>query len=335
MQPVTALQSEYSLWWRRPEQEILPTLEELGIGFVPYSPLGKGFLTGTMSAETKLADGDFRKILPRFTAEAMAANQAFVEVLAGVAEEKKATPAQIALAWLMAQKRGSYRFRGRRSLSTGMFCDALWLRTEQWRRIWEGTATASLAVIAGLCALSMLALIGLSGAWSAAVLYLYQHMHTFFYEAPLVIFVAFFLSSRRYSEQTTNDKLLHRFKRFSYFISKFFLILALGFLCSAAVSQPFGTQIGPISEVVAQIVTAEFIILFGLRWSFTDQEARCKQCLRILELPARIGRPSHNLLEWNGTGLACKLGHGHLQVPEIETSWCQSSEWIDSGWAAS
>jgi aryl-alcohol dehydrogenase-like predicted oxidoreductase len=91
VQPVAALQSEYSLWWRRPEQEILPTLEELGIGFVPYSPLGKGFLTGTMSAETKLADGDFRKILPRFTAEAMAANQAFVEVLAGVAEEKKAT----------------------------------------------------------------------------------------------------------------------------------------------------------------------------------------------------------------------------------------------------
>jgi aryl-alcohol dehydrogenase-like predicted oxidoreductase len=104
VQPVTALQSEYSLWWRRPEQEILPTLEELGIGFVPYSPLGKGFLTGRMSAETKLVDGDFRKILPRFTPEAMAANQAFVDVLAGVAEEKKATPAQIALAWLLAQK---------------------------------------------------------------------------------------------------------------------------------------------------------------------------------------------------------------------------------------
>jgi aryl-alcohol dehydrogenase-like predicted oxidoreductase len=104
VQPVTALQSEYSLWWRRPEQEILPTLEELGIGFVPYSPLGKGFLTGKMSAETKLVDGDFRKILPRFTPDAMAANQAFVDVLAGVAAEKKATPAQIALAWLLAQK---------------------------------------------------------------------------------------------------------------------------------------------------------------------------------------------------------------------------------------
>jgi aryl-alcohol dehydrogenase-like predicted oxidoreductase len=104
VQPVAALQSEYSLWWRRPEQEIIPTLEELGIGFVPFSPLGKGFLTGKMSAETKLADGDFRKILPRFTPEAMAANQAFVDVLTAMAAEKKATPAQIALAWLLAQK---------------------------------------------------------------------------------------------------------------------------------------------------------------------------------------------------------------------------------------
>jgi len=104
VQPVTALQSEYSLWWRKPEAEVIPTLEELGIGFVPYSPLGKGFLTGKMDENTKLGSGDFRSTLPRFTAEAMKANQAFVDLLATIAKQKNATPAQIALAWLLAQK---------------------------------------------------------------------------------------------------------------------------------------------------------------------------------------------------------------------------------------
>jgi aryl-alcohol dehydrogenase-like predicted oxidoreductase len=104
VQPVTALQSEYSLWTRGPEAEILPTLEELGIGFVPYSPLGKGFLTGKMDDKTPLDSSDFRAILPRFTPEARKANQALVDLLGRIAERKKATPAQIALAWLLAQK---------------------------------------------------------------------------------------------------------------------------------------------------------------------------------------------------------------------------------------
>ncbi len=104
VQPVTALQSEYSLWTKGPEAEVLPTLEELGIGFVPYSPLGKGFLTGKMDENTKLDSADFRNILPRFTPEAMKANRALVDLLGSIAERKKATPAQIALAWLLAQK---------------------------------------------------------------------------------------------------------------------------------------------------------------------------------------------------------------------------------------
>ncbi|MCG6924116.1 MAG: aldo/keto reductase [Acidobacteria bacterium] len=104
VQPVTALQSEYSLWTRGPEAEILPTLEELGIGFVPYSPLGKGFLTGKMDDKTTLDKSDFRAILPRFTPEARKANRALVDLLARIGEKKKATPAQIALAWLLAQK---------------------------------------------------------------------------------------------------------------------------------------------------------------------------------------------------------------------------------------
>jgi aryl-alcohol dehydrogenase-like predicted oxidoreductase len=104
VQPVTALQSEYSLWWREPEQEVLPTLEELGIGFVPFSPLGKGFLTGKIDETTAFDSTDFRNVVPRFTAENRKANLAFVEWLTTLAERKKATPAQSALAWLLAQK---------------------------------------------------------------------------------------------------------------------------------------------------------------------------------------------------------------------------------------
>src|SRR5450830_561887 len=104
VQPVAALQSEYSLWWRRPEEEVLPTLEELGIGFVAYSPLGKGFLTGKIDESTTFDSTDFRTTLPRFTPEARKANQALVDLLGKIAAQKKATPAQVALAWLLAQK---------------------------------------------------------------------------------------------------------------------------------------------------------------------------------------------------------------------------------------
>jgi aryl-alcohol dehydrogenase-like predicted oxidoreductase len=102
--PITAIQNEYSLWWRKPEEEVLPVLEELGIGFVPYSPLGRGFLTGKMNETTSFDSTDFRNTLPRFTSEARKANRALVDLLGDIAKRKKATPAQIALAWLLAQK---------------------------------------------------------------------------------------------------------------------------------------------------------------------------------------------------------------------------------------
>jgi len=104
VQPVTAVQNEYSLWWRKPEEVVLPTLEELGIGFVPFSPLGRGFLTGRMNENTTFDSSDLRSTLPRFTPEARKANQALIDLLGKIAERKKATPAQIALAWLLAQK---------------------------------------------------------------------------------------------------------------------------------------------------------------------------------------------------------------------------------------
>jgi aryl-alcohol dehydrogenase-like predicted oxidoreductase len=116
-QPVTAVQSEYSLWWRRPEAEVLPALEELGIGFVPYSPLGKGFLTGKINENTTFDSSDFRSTLPRFTPEARKANQALVDLLGRIAERKKATPAQIALAWLLARKPWIVPIPGTRKLA--------------------------------------------------------------------------------------------------------------------------------------------------------------------------------------------------------------------------
>jgi aryl-alcohol dehydrogenase-like predicted oxidoreductase len=104
VRPLTAVQSEYSLWWRRPEEELIPTLEELGIGFVPFSPLGKGFLTGSFNKDSKFGSSDFRSIVPRFTPDALEANQGLVDLLKKVAEQKKSAPGQIALAWLLAQK---------------------------------------------------------------------------------------------------------------------------------------------------------------------------------------------------------------------------------------
>jgi len=116
VQPVTAVQSEYSLWWRRPEADVLPTLEELGIGFVPYSPLGKGFLTGKISENTTFVSSDIRNTIPRFTPEARRANLALVDLLGKIAARKKATPAQIALAWLLAQKSWIVPIPGTRKL---------------------------------------------------------------------------------------------------------------------------------------------------------------------------------------------------------------------------
>ena len=116
VQPLTAVQSEYSLWWRRPEEEVLPTLEELGIGFVPFSPLGKGFLTGKIDENTRFDSSDFRNIVPRFAPAARKANLALVELLRKIAERKEATPAQIALAWLLAQKPWIVPIPGTRNL---------------------------------------------------------------------------------------------------------------------------------------------------------------------------------------------------------------------------
>src|SRR5690349_18554360 len=147
VQPVTALQSEYSLWWREPEQEILPALEELGIGFVPFSPLGKGFLTGKINEETKFDKTDFRNVVPRFTPENRRANQALVDVLSQIAERKKATPAQMALAWILAQKPSMVPIPGTTKLhrlEENIRAAALELTPDDLRQIESATAKISL-----------------------------------------------------------------------------------------------------------------------------------------------------------------------------------------------
>ena len=143
VQPVTALQSEYSLWWREPEQEILPALEELGIGFVPFSPLGKGFLTGKINEETKFDKTDFRNVVPRFTPENRRANQALVDLVSQIAERKKVTPAQIALAWILAQKPWMVPIPGTTKLNRleeNIGAAAIELTSEDLRQIDSATA---------------------------------------------------------------------------------------------------------------------------------------------------------------------------------------------------
>lgn len=140
VQPVTALQSEYSLWWREPEQEIFPTLKELGIGFVPFSPLGKGFLTGAINEETNFDSTDFRNIVPRFTPEARKSNQILVDLLSGIAAKKGATSAQIALAWLLAQKPWIVPIPGTTKLhrlDENIGADAVTLTSDELREIEE------------------------------------------------------------------------------------------------------------------------------------------------------------------------------------------------------
>ena len=130
VQPVTALQNEYSLWWRRPEEEVLPVLEELGIGFVPFSPLGRGFLTGKMNENTTFDSSDLRNTLPRFTPEARKANQALVDLLGEIAKRKNATPAQIALTWLLEQNRGLFLSRAQQNPTAGRECRSRRDRTD-------------------------------------------------------------------------------------------------------------------------------------------------------------------------------------------------------------
>jgi hypothetical protein len=218
-------------------------------------------------------------------------------------------------------------------LSIGLTRDALWLRTESWRRALSGTPTLCLGSLAALCLLALVLDLALTGSWHALRPHLAAEFRRCFYAAPLVLFVTFATASRRHIERSPiklsqAGKLVYRIKRQLFSAAKTALVLLVSFQLGADLCEPFHAVFPNTADVV-QIFFFVILALIGLRWSINDREQRCEQCLHALASPARIGRPSHNLLEWNGTEQVCKHGHGLLSVPEMESSWRRSSQWID------
>ena len=217
----------------------------------------------------------------------------------------------------------------RNGLSIGLTRVALWLRTERWRRAYTGTVSLCLAALASLCIAATLIMVFLTGSWLDASRYLGVRLPHFIAGSPLLVLVAyaeFTMSSTRHTEHGSAGKFHFWLKRKLFLFAKTALLLLLNFLLSADLFQTLHASFSITSDLL-QIFAFVIFSLFSLRWSFLDKQTRCKQCLRALTTPARVGRPSHNLLEWNGTELLCHDGHGHLSVPEMETSWCQSSQW--------
>jgi hypothetical protein len=226
-----------------------------------------------------------------------------------------------------SRRHGLRAFMSVADRSIGLTCDALWLRTDSWGRIWSGTAALCIASLLALCLLSAVIALALSGGWHSAGLQLDGQFDRSIVAAPLIVFVAFATASRRHLSPGSAIRTRFWIKRQLFFAMKIAEILALSFLLSYDLCRPVHTSL-PNTADFLQILSFVLIALVGLRWAFRDQEQRCKQCLHALATAARVGRPSHNLLEWNGTELSCKQGHGLLSIPEMETSWCQSSRWV-------
>ena len=223
------------------------------------------------------------------------------------------------------------RTRPAATLALGLTRDALWLRTEAIKRAFAGTATLCLASLASACLVPALAALLLSGSSQQLVAELAAPWHRFLCEGILVALVTFGTASRRHVDQTPGALL--RLRRQTFFLLKASLILLLAFLVSADLYLPLHASF-PLALEVSQTFFAAIFSITGLRWAFQDQDTRCKHCLQALQSPARIGRPSHNLLEWNGTEQVCRHGHGRLSLPEMETSWCRAGQWLDPHQAA-
>ncbi len=254
-----------------------------------------------------------------------------VEKIVPAAEREEWSRTWRAELWHMhhrGRRRRTQDFRSTVDFSIGLTCDALWLRTDSWSRALSGTPRLCLASLIALCVVSTLIGRVVNGSWYALGLYLDGPFKRSLFAALLVVFVSFATASRGHIEQTSTSKGLNGVKRQVFFAAKSLLVMMLTFLLSADVCRPIHTPF-PNTAGLFQILFFVIMTLVALRWAFRDQEERCKQCLRSLATPARVGRPSHNLLEWNGTEMICKQGHGLLSVPEMETSWCQSSQWVD------
>ncbi len=253
-----------------------------------------------------------------------------VERLVPLAEREEWSRVWQAELWHMHHRRG----RRHRSavvamvdFSIGLSRDALWLRTESWRRTFTGTAVLCIAFLFGLILIaSLIALAPLAG-WHSLGDSLAQELDRSLFAAPLILFVAFATTSSSHIEQGRQSRGRFWIKQQAFLSGKAFQVLILAFALSVDICQPMHRSL-PDTTDFFQMFWFVLFSLIGLRWAIHDQEQRCKHCLQSLATPARVGRPSHNLLEWNGTELSCKRGHGLLSIPEMETSWCQSSRWI-------
>ena len=213
-------------------------------------------------------------------------------------------------------------------LSIGLTRDALWLRTESWRRAFIGTATLCLGGLFGLSLLALLMGLALTGNWHSLDTYIGSHVARSLVAGTLVVFVSFATASRGHMAKNSKIGWIDNLNRQLFLTLKIVQVLLLAFLLSTDVSIPVFSQIPNTSDFF-QILDFVLLALAGLRWALRDQELRCKQCLHLLTTPARVGRPTRNLLEWNGSEMNCKRGHGLLSVSEMETSWCEASRWIE------
>jgi len=212
-------------------------------------------------------------------------------------------------------------------LTAGLIRDALWLWGDGWRRAFQGTATLCLAVLLLLFVLAATIGVVLNGSWHAMAHSLTNEFERFLVEVPLLLFVTLAISPRRHTDQSATSRRLYWLRRQLFLSAKTTLTLLLMFLVSVDLSQPMHAATPNVADFL-QIFSFTILALVGLRWALHDHGQRCKQCLRSLASPTPVGRPSHNLLEWSGSELICKQGHGTLSVPEMETSWCESSAWV-------
>ncbi len=212
-------------------------------------------------------------------------------------------------------------------LLLGVAADALWIRAESWKRRLGGTASLCLMSLLGSSLFVLLVGALISGGWQSLNEYIGAHLSCSLVGSVLVVFVAFATSpATRQEQSSTRVRVL--LTRQMFFGSKLLFVLLLAFLQSVDLSIPLHREL-PDTADLFQLLDCVVLALVGLRWAFEDQELRCKRCLKKLTKPARVGRPSRNLLEWNGTELRCERGHGLLSVPEMETSWGGPSRWIE------
>jgi hypothetical protein len=218
-------------------------------------------------------------------------------------------------------------------LTAGLIRDALWLWSDGWRRTFQGTATLCLVVLCSLLVLAVALGLFLNGGWHSLASALAEQFKRFLVEVPLILFVTLAISPRRHTNQSLTSRKLYWLKRQLFLAAKASLTLLLMFLLSADLCQPMHAATPNVADFL-QIFSFTILALVGVRWALHDHGQRCKQCLRSLASPTPVGRPSHNLLEWSGSELICKQGHGTLNVPEMETSWCESSAWVSqsSSW---